>query len=108
MARFEWKYAGFNYGGPHRNEPPSIDFEVPFSGRVERGFVALTGFTVGFWGGDQEHPVNKVQIYVQDVRPDGNILRFRVKLGIRDGSNYFDDTYGGDFTVLAFAEVQGA
>ncbi len=68
---------------------------------VERAVAGLTGYSVGFAGGDDHH-LGNLDIRT-DIQTDRNVAIVTATLGLRDWSGSWDDDYEGtvQFAVLA-------
>jgi len=85
--------------GQEQVEPGSATFNT----RVNRAGVSIKGFDVRFNNGD--HHLLRERIDVENVRLEGNDVKFIVRFQLRDNSGNFDDPYSGRVTLLVTADV---
>jgi hypothetical protein len=87
-----------------RGEPRVIAGKAKFDGPVQAYWVAVVGQDIKF-AGNTEKQVNRLLFAVDPFAKiiNGNELEITGKLGIRDGSGDWDDTYEGTITVAVTA-----
>jgi hypothetical protein len=87
-----------------RGEPEVKTATVDFDRDVEAYWIAVVGQDVKFRG-TTEKQINRVMVAVDPYAKivNGKTVEVSGKLGIRDGSGTFDDSYEGTITVAVTA-----
>ena len=87
-----------------RGEPRIVNAKVKFERPVIAYWLTVVGYDVKF-GGTTEKQINRLLFSVDPYAKviNGNELQVSGKLGIRDGSGDWDDTYEGTITVAVTA-----
>lgn len=83
---------------------------VQFSGKVLRADGALKGFRIQFAGDGvrdaMDHDVHVEAIGIQNIEPQGTVVKFEVFLSLQDEKDDFLDRYRGAAEVVIVAQVE--
>jgi hypothetical protein len=91
-----------------RGEPRLVTAKAKFDRPVQAYWVAVVGSDIKFQGNTEKY-INRQMFAVDPFAKliDGTELEVSGKLGIRDGSGDWDDSYDGTITVAVTAVLAG-
>lgn len=92
----EIRQTSFNYDRLRGSGPLTSSSSIIFPRSVREATAALTGYSVGFRGGD--HHIGNFRITL-DTQINSNVVTVNSTFGLRDWSGNWDDEYAGTILV---------
>jgi len=86
-----------------RGEPKEILGTAQFDGRIEAFWISVTGVDVQFTRNTEKQINREFWSVKPSTSAGGKEVELRGKLGIRDGSGDWDDSYEGTIDVMVTA-----